>query len=237
LLSPEFMQLAAMMLAGLAVGGVVYVLVMPFVSGERRANKRVASVAQGKPRFARGSPCNSPCRCAGSRCRTPIKDIEAKQKARKRVPLRIKLTRAGLRLKPRSFYLLSLAAGVFGGFIVLITGSSPIVSLLAAFACGLGLPRFILARVIKRRQAKFSSSSTTTILRHSCASVFPSPGPILASIDAGALPRLPALAARSRQPASRPEPWARGSRWRRGLRPGPCPCSCLVGGKGLPVVA
>ena len=48
-----------------------------------------------------------------------------------------------------------MAAGVFGGFIVLITGSSPIVSLLAAFVCGLGLPRFILSRVIKRRQAKF----------------------------------------------------------------------------------
>jgi tight adherence protein B len=29
------------------------------------------------------------------------------------------------------------------------------VSLLAAFVCGLGLPRFILSRVIKRRQAKF----------------------------------------------------------------------------------
>jgi len=46
--SPEFVQLAAMMLAGVAVGGVVYVLVMPFVSGQRRANKRVASVAQGQ---------------------------------------------------------------------------------------------------------------------------------------------------------------------------------------------
>jgi tight adherence protein B len=55
-----------------------------------------------------------------------------------------------------------LAAGVFGGFIVLITGSSPIVSLLAAFACGLGLPRFILARVIKRRQAKFLMPSTSS---------------------------------------------------------------------------
>ena len=36
-----------MALAGLAVGGVVYVLVMPFMSGERKAEKRVANVAQG----------------------------------------------------------------------------------------------------------------------------------------------------------------------------------------------
>jgi tight adherence protein B len=44
---------------------------------------------------------------------------------------------------------------VVGGFIVLVTGSSPLVSLLAAFACGFGLPRWILTRMIKRRQAKF----------------------------------------------------------------------------------
>ncbi len=153
--SPEFVQLAAMMLAGVAVGGVVYVLVMPFVSGQRRANKRVASVAQGQTKVRTRLALQQPLQMRRQQVQDSIKDIEAKQKARKRVPLRIKLTRAGLRLKPRTFYLLSLAAGVFGGFIVLITGSSPIVSLLAAFACGLGPPRFILSRVIKRRQAKF----------------------------------------------------------------------------------
>ena len=84
-----------------------------------------------------------------------IKNIEAKQKPKKLVPLRIRLIRAGLSMKPRSYYLLSCLAGVVGGFIVLVTGSSPLVSLLAAFACGFGLPRWILARMIKRRQAKF----------------------------------------------------------------------------------
>ena len=58
-------------------------------------------------------------------------------------------------MKPRTYYILSFLAGVAGGFIVLVTGSSPIVSLLAAFACGFGLPRFILARMTKRHQAKF----------------------------------------------------------------------------------
>ena len=84
-----------------------------------------------------------------------IKNIEAKQKPKKLVPLRIRLIRAGLSMKPRTYYLLSCLAGVVGGFIVLVTGSSPLVSLLAAFACGVGLPRWILARMIKRRQAKF----------------------------------------------------------------------------------
>ena len=84
-----------------------------------------------------------------------IKNIEAKRKPKKLVPLRIRLIRAGLSMKPGSYYLLSCLAGVIGGFIVLVTGSSPLVSLVAAFACGFGLPRWILARMIKRRQAKF----------------------------------------------------------------------------------
>jgi len=71
------------------------------------------------------------------------------------VPLRTKLVRAGLSIKPRTYYLLSLLSGFLGGFIVLITGSSPIVSLLAAFACGFGLPRWVLSRTTKRRQQKF----------------------------------------------------------------------------------
>ena len=84
-----------------------------------------------------------------------IKDMEAKEKAKKRVPLRMKLSRAGLSIKPRTYYIISVATGLVGGFVVLITGSSLLVSLLVAFACGFGLPRWFVARSAKRRQAKF----------------------------------------------------------------------------------
>lgn len=144
-----------MALAGLAVGGVVYVLVMPYMSGERKAGKRVANVAQGQAKAQRRSALPQPLQMRKQQVQDTIKNIEAKQKAKKRVPLRIRLIRAGLSMKPRTYYLLSLATGVVGGFIVLVTGSSPLVSLLAAFACGFGLPRWILSRMIKRRQAKF----------------------------------------------------------------------------------
>ena len=37
-----------MVLAALSVGGIAYVLVVPLLSGERQASKRVASVAQNE---------------------------------------------------------------------------------------------------------------------------------------------------------------------------------------------
>ena len=141
-----------MALAGIAVGGVVYVLAMPYMSGERKASKRVGNVAQG---VQRRSAVPRSLQIRKQQVQDTIKDIEAKQKPKKRVPLRIRLIRAGLSMKQSTYYLLSCLTGVVGGFIVLVTGSSPLVSLLAAFACGFGLPRWILARMIKRRQAKF----------------------------------------------------------------------------------
>ena len=153
MLSPELTQLAAMLLAGIAGGGLVYVLAIPYLSGERKASKRVGNVAQGQ-RTVRKRAAQS-LQIRKQQVQDTIKDIEAKQKRKKWVRLRTRLTRAGLTMKPATYYVLSFLAGVAGGFIVLITGSSPIVSLLAAFACGFGLPRFILARMTKRHQAKF----------------------------------------------------------------------------------
>jgi len=142
-----------MVLAGIAGGGLVYVLAIPYLTGERKASKRVGNVAQGH-RTVRKRAAQS-LQIRKQQVKDTIKDIEAKQKRQKWVPLRTRLTRAGVTMKPRAYYILSFLAGVAGGFIVLVTGSSPIVSLLAAFACGFGLPRLILARMTKRRQAKF----------------------------------------------------------------------------------
>ena len=111
MLSAEFVQLAAMALAGLAVGGVVYVLVMPYMSGERKASKRVGNVA-------RAPSCGAVPRSTQIRkqhVQDTIKNIEAKQKLRKRVRLRIRLVRAGLSMKPRTYYLLSASPGRWAG--------------------------------------------------------------------------------------------------------------------------
>jgi tight adherence protein B len=152
--SPELVQLAAIALAALAVGGAVYVFALPYFSGERKAEKRVANVALGQTK-TRVKAVAQPLQMRKKQVQDTIKELEAKQKAQRRITLRTKLVRAGLSIKPRTYYLLSAASGLLGGLIVLITGSGPIVSLLAAFACGFGLPRFILSRMIRRRQDKF----------------------------------------------------------------------------------
>ena len=111
MLSPEFAQLLAMTLAGIAVGGVVYVLVIPYVSGERKASQRVGNVAQGVP--SRTAVPRS-LQIRKRKVQESIKNIEAKQNPKKLVPVRIRLIRAGLSMKPRGYYLLSCLTGLLG---------------------------------------------------------------------------------------------------------------------------
>jgi len=163
LLSPELVQLAAIVLAALAVGGVVYVLVMPYFSDERRVGKRVANAAQGQSRMRTRVGVPAPLQMRRKQVQDTIRDIEAKQKARKRISLRTKLMRAGFNIKPRIYYILSAITGLMGGFIVLASGMAPIVALMAAFACGFGLPRWFVSRRIKARQAKFLTEFANAI--------------------------------------------------------------------------
>lgn len=152
--SPDLVQIAVVALVALTAGGLAYVLAMPFMSGERKASKRVATVAQGQAK-ARLRVGQQPLQTRKKQVQDTIKEIEAREKAKRKVTLRTKLVRAGLDITPRTYYLLSALAGVLGGFIVLVTGSSMLVSLLVAFVCAFGLPRWLLARLTKKRQNKF----------------------------------------------------------------------------------
>jgi tight adherence protein B len=147
--------MAAMALAGLTFGGLIYTLVMPFLSGERQAEKRLVNVSQNQTRMQIRAGGPQSLQMRKQQVQETIRNIDDRQKVKKRAPLRLLLTRAGLKLRPRTYYLYGAAVGLLAGFIVLITGSLPIVALLVAFACGFGLPRWFLFRTIKRRQAKF----------------------------------------------------------------------------------
>ncbi len=155
LLSPEFIQFAAIVMAALSVGGLIYVLVMPYLSDERKVSKRIANAAQGQDEMRTRDGVLQPVQLRRKQVQDTVKDIEAKLKRQRRVTLRTKLMRADLNIRPPTYYILSAIAALLGGLIVLVIGSSLLVSTLAAFACGFGLPRWLLARRIKTRQAKF----------------------------------------------------------------------------------
>jgi tight adherence protein B len=140
-------------MVALAMGGVAWVFLYPLLSGERNAEKRVASVARTEPMPQRVSRASQ--RSRREQVEGTLKQLEARQKASKRVPLSVRLTRAGLNWTPRRFMVISAAFG-FAVFVIMMLLSVGLLPALGiAFAAGAGLPFWALSWLKKRRETKF----------------------------------------------------------------------------------
>jgi tight adherence protein B len=141
-------------LVAIAIGGVAWVFIYPILSGERKAERRVASVARSEPIAAR------PTRAAASKTRREqvegtLKEIEQKRKKAKRVPLELRITQAGLTWSKRRFMITAGVLG-FGGFaLMMVFGMGLLPAIGFAFAAGGGLPFWLLRFLKKRRESRF----------------------------------------------------------------------------------
>ena len=146
-----------LLMAALSVGAIAFLLINPFLSGERRTDKRIQDVTENK---ANRIAIKAQAETAQNRRRQvaeTLKELEDRQKTREKVSLRLRLQRAGVEISPRSYWIASIACGV--GMALSTWLSAPnlpsIVPLLALFVGLLGVPRWVLARLTKRRQFKF----------------------------------------------------------------------------------
>ena len=144
--------IALFFLASLAVGGVAWVFLYPILSGERQAETRMANVAKAEPqaRTARGSQ-----KSRRDVIENTLKEFDERHKKSKGVPLSVRLAQAGLSWSKRQFFLVSAAIGAAMFLLGLITGSGLIVSIVLGAAGALGLPRWLLSFMKKRRETKF----------------------------------------------------------------------------------
>jgi tight adherence protein B len=148
----KIQTLALAFLAATAIGGIAWVFIYPFLSGEKKAESRRASVAKAEP-TARNVDKNQ--RSRREQVETSLKDLETRRQKESRVPLSSRLTQAGLDWSTQKFMVISgvLAAVAFGG--VMLFGGSLLAAAGLAFAAGFGLPRWGLSYLKKRREQSF----------------------------------------------------------------------------------
>jgi tight adherence protein B len=144
--------IAVFFLATAAMGGVVWVFLYPILSGERHAEKRVANVAKAEPiaRVARGQP-----KSRRDTIEATLKEFEERHKHNARPPLTVRIARAGLSWSKQQFLMISAGIGAvmfMGGLFV--DGGIYLAATLG-FVGGLGLPRWLLSFLRKRRENKF----------------------------------------------------------------------------------
>jgi len=161
----ELMLFGLLALAAISAGVIVYILLAPYLSGELRAERRIQAASENK---GRRIALKQQVEVTNSRRRQvadTLKELENRQKQREKISMRLRLQRAGLDVAPRVFWIGSLICGVIIG--VAIWAMAPtlpiIVPLLAGFVGILGVPRWILARMTKRRQYKFTDEFANAI--------------------------------------------------------------------------
>lgn len=149
-------QLMVPVLAALAFAGLVFALIYPFISGDRQKDKRVESVTGARQR--RASPAQDAQNNRKKSVADTLKDMEDKQKAKTSVSMRLRLQRAGLSITPRDFYIASAVSGIVIGALAFFGMNAPPAGAgVAAFIGAVGLPRWVVAKITSRRQAKFIS--------------------------------------------------------------------------------
>ena len=137
-------------LVTVAIGGVAWVFVYPFLSGERNTERRMASVARTEPIAPRPAQRSRREQVEGT-----LKEIEDRQKKAKRLPLAARISQAGLTWSKRRFLVTAGSVGFGAFFLVLATGAGLLPALGVAFAAGCGLPMWLLSFLKKRRLARF----------------------------------------------------------------------------------
>jgi tight adherence protein B len=157
MLDPDLIRIGALAMAAVAVAGLVYALAYPYLSGEIKSEKRIQSaIATKNTRVARQTQAD----LAGNRRKAvaeTLKELESREKSRQKQTLSLRLERAGLEITPRVFWIASAVTGVMLGFTAYLSmPNMPLPAVAAAVFVGtLGLPRWVLKFLTKRRQKKF----------------------------------------------------------------------------------
>lgn len=136
----------------LAAAGLFYVFAYPHLSGQVAAEKRQAQFKQSKSKSANARVVDQNKR--RQQILESVRDIEGNTR-KKQHSLQAKLLQAGFDIDVRKFTIISVALGFVVGLAVFIGNGNPFVAIGAAVGSGVGLPRWILAFMIKRRLKKF----------------------------------------------------------------------------------
>jgi tight adherence protein B len=152
-----------------------------------KAMKRAQSFSAASKVERRGRQGQDAASLRRKQILTNLKALE-KQQRKQSLTLENRLAQAGLALNVRGFWIASGVIALVFLLIGLVISRNPLIALGMAFAAGLGLPRWVLGFLAKRRIAKFTSAfpdATDIIVRgiksglpvHDCLKVIAAESP------------------------------------------------------------
>ena len=149
----KMQNLALFLLVATAIGGVAWVFLYPFLSGERTAERRRESVARPEPTITRVSRGAQKSR--REQVEDSLKELEVRNNKSKKPPLQTRIYQAGLTLTKQRFIMLAAVFGMFVFLLTLFISAGVLPAFALGFAAAFGLPLWTLSFLKKRRENKF----------------------------------------------------------------------------------
>ncbi|MCC8935845.1 MULTISPECIES: type II secretion system F family protein [Bradyrhizobium] len=149
----QMQTLALAFLAAAFVGGLAWVFLYPYLSGEKKAEARRASVARSEPAATRQA--DRAQRSRREQVEGSLKELEARAQKDKKVPLAMRISQAGLEWSEQKFWMISGVLGLLGFGAAFLAGGGMLGAAGIGFAMALGMPRWLLGFLKKRREKAF----------------------------------------------------------------------------------
>jgi len=139
-----------------------------FAGGDQnaaRTAKRAQAIVGGGARDA-GARAKAVANTPDARRKQILKTLKEQDRQQKKASLTIaaRLRAAGLGEKVQMFWIVSGVLGLSIGLVFIVLGQHPLLALGAAFAAGLGLPRWVVGMLAAARTKKFTEAFSDAIL-------------------------------------------------------------------------
>ncbi len=159
-------QLGILLMAGMGIGGLVYSLIYPILSGEKKTERRVSGFSVESSRSKRSSLKSSANDMQRKRQKVQdtLDELDEKHKAAEKVTLHMRIVRAGLEISNEQFIMYSMVtATVVAVLTYLMAPGNYILAAMGFFVGAFGLPRFYLTKKAAKRQKKFITEFANAI--------------------------------------------------------------------------
>ena len=148
----KIQTLAIAFMSAVTLGGLAWVFLYPLLSGERKAEQRRASFARPEVTTRRVERNQ---RSRREQVEDTLKEVDSRAKQAKKIPLNIRLTQAGVSWTKQQFIIGSAGLGLLTFLVCYMTGANLIATIAFGLSAGLGLPRWVLGYLKRRRENKF----------------------------------------------------------------------------------
>lgn len=157
-MTPQVTMVAVAVLVTFSIGGILYAVLEPFLSGSRKRDERIGQIAQRPATIAERRPVRDADRRRKS-VQDQLKEFEEKQKARSKKAnsrtLSVRLEQAGLDWERKHFIYFSIASAVVFMLLGLIVSGSLLFTIGFLFVGAFGFPRWYLNYRRKKRFEAF----------------------------------------------------------------------------------